>query len=79
MIKEASTSFLTCKICSSSPIRFTVSLLNEEIIFGDDISLDLMILDGKSVLHIVDTSMKLSESSLFVSHGICYGNSVEGI
>jgi hypothetical protein len=29
---------------------------DEDLIFGDDVSIDLMLLDGNAVLHVVDTA-----------------------
>jgi hypothetical protein len=38
------------------PIRFKVSLPNmKDIVFGDELSIDLMFIDGQVVLHVVIT------------------------
>ena len=47
--------------------------------FGDEISIDLVWLDGKAVLHIVDTATRFSSATFIDAYGLDYGQSVEGI
>ena len=54
MLDEISRSCETCQIYSQKPQRFKVSLPNEKTIFNREVSLDLMWLGGKAVLHILD-------------------------
>lgn len=57
-------------------MRFEVTLPNEDrIVFGSDLSLDLMFINGKALLHIVDTATKFS-SATFLDK---YGQSTTGI
>lgn len=70
----------TCQRFSVPPVRFKVSLPNEdELVFGDEISIDLMFLDNCSVLHVVDTATRFSAATFLDKHGETYGQSVEGI
>ena len=76
-IKEACD---TCQRFGPTPVRFKVSLPTEDDIkFGEELSIDLMWLDGKAVLHIVDTATRFSAASFLDSSGQDYGQSVEGI
>lgn len=51
-----------------APIRFRASIPTEEhIVFGDEISLDVMLLDGNTVIYVVDTETHLL-SATFCSY-----------
>ena len=53
----------TCDVCqreSDSPHRFRVSLPNLECIFNLTLCVDLVSLDGSTVLHIVDRDTKVN-------------------
>ncbi len=70
----------TCQRYSSPPLRFKASIPDEsELVFGDELSIDLMFLDSKAVLHIVDTATRFSAATFLDSHGETYGQSVDGI
>lgn len=71
----------TCQRHSAPPIRFKVSLPTEEqnLVFGDELSLDLMWLDSKAVLQIVDTATRFNAATFLDSNGETYGQSVEGV
>ena len=70
----------TCQRYSSPPLRFKASMPDEsELVFGDELSIDLMFLDGKAVLHIIDTATRFSAATFLDSHGETYGQSVDGI
>ncbi len=70
----------TCQRFSAPPVRFKVTLPTEEsLVFGDELSLDLMWIDGKAVLHIVDTATRFSAATFLDSNGSTYGQSVEGV
>jgi hypothetical protein len=46
------------------PIRFKVSLPNmKDIVFGDELSIDLMFIDGQVVLHVVITMTRFSAAT----------------
>ena len=54
MLEEISQSCSTCQTFSRKPQRFKVSMPNEKVIFNREVALDLMWLDGKAILHVVD-------------------------
>lgn len=65
---------------SHAPIRFKVSLPSIEYLkFGDKLSLDLMLLNERAVLHVVDTATRFSAATFLDSNGESYGQSVEGL
>ena len=51
----------------------------EDAKFGDELSMDLMFLNGKAVLHIIDTATRFSAATFLDAHGSSYGQSVDGI
>lgn len=50
-----------------------------DLIFGDSISMNLMFLDGKAVLHVVASATRFSAATFLDAHGMTYGHSVDGI
>lgn len=53
--------------------------IEQELKFGDELSIVLVFLDGKEVLHIIDTATRLSYATFLDAHAAPYGQSVEGI
>lgn len=51
----------------------------DEQIFGEEISMDLTFIDGKAILHIVDTATRFSAAIFLDAHSMDYGQSVDGI
>jgi hypothetical protein len=45
-----------------------------DMVFGDELSIDLMLIEGKSILHIFDTATRFS-GAIFLNNG----QSVEGV
>lgn len=45
----------SCKLFTMKPYRFRVSIPDENIIFNQEVALDLMFIDRTPILHIVDT------------------------
>ena len=57
-----------CSVCSEHsvpPFRFRASIPPDEIIFNREVSIDLMWLDKKPILHIVDTATNF-QNALFI-------------
>ena len=70
----------TCQRLIPTPVRFKLSLPNgQDLKFGDELSIDLMFVDGKAVLHVIDTATRLSSAIFLDAHGATYGQSVGGI
>lgn len=46
----------TCQTFGARPLRFKVAMPDEQLVFNEELSMDLMWLDGKAVLHMVDTA-----------------------
>ena len=69
-----------CQRLGPTPLRFKVSLPSmEDVKFGEEASMDLMFLDGKAVLHIIDTATRFSTATFLDAHSSSYGQSVDGI
>jgi hypothetical protein len=49
---------LTCQTFASQPLRFSVRLPDEKLVFNDELIMDLLWLDGEPALHVVDTATR---------------------
>lgn len=57
-----------------------VSLTSDEnIVFRDELSMDLMFQDGKAVLHVVDAAKHFSAITFLDAHSANYGQAVQNI
>ena len=64
----------------SQPNRFNTALLAlQDVKLGEEISMDLMFIEGKAILHIVDTAYRFSWAIYLDSQIHNYGQSVNGI
>ncbi len=80
ILEEIKKNCETCQRFAPPPIRFKVTLPTEdELVFGDELSIDLMWIDGKATLHIIDTATRFSAATFLDSHGENFGQSVEGV
>lgn len=76
ILKEISESCQTCQKLGPKPIRFKASIpIEDQLVFGSELSIDLMFIDSKAILHIVDSATRFS-SAVFLDD---YGQRVEGI
>lgn len=73
MLDQISKSCSTCQTFSTKPQRFKVSMPNEKVVFNREVALDLMYLENKAVLHIVDIDTHFN-SAQFLK-----GNTVEDV
>lgn len=64
MLEEVSLQCNPCQRIQRAPTCFQVSLGSENCQFNERIMIDIMYLDNKSVLHIVDEGAKLSAAQL---------------
>jgi len=65
-----------CQVCqrlARAPSRFRVALPTQDIVFNHTVLLDLMYLDGKPVLHVVD------KDTLFSAATLLQGETVEAV
>lgn len=70
----------TCQRFTSPPVRCKVPFPTEEIlVFGDESSTDLMWLDFKAVLHVVDNAARFYSAIFLDSNGASIGQTVEEI
>lgn len=71
----------TCQQFAPTPVRVKVALPTEEgdLALGVTLSMDLMWIDEKFVLYIVDTATQFKAESFLDSHGETYGQSVDGM
>lgn len=69
----------TCQTYDSSPVRSLASLSSKNYFFPwDKLFIYLMILNGKAVLHVVDTVAWLSTATFLDAYGEIHGYSAEG-
>jgi transposase InsO family protein len=70
----------TCKRYSSKPLRLKTTLPSgEELSFGSELSMDLMFINGKSVIHVIDSATRFNAATFLDSHSESYGQSSDGI
>ena len=80
VLKEISKSCNAGQRLGSQPTRFKTTLpALQEVKFGEEISMDLMFIEGKALLHIVDTATRFSSAIFLDSQGHNYRQSVNGI
>ena len=76
ILREISESCDTFQRLGPRPIRFKATLPSvDDIIFGEELSIDLMFIDSEAILHVVDSATRFS-SATFLKY---YEQSVEGI
>lgn len=76
ILQQISKTCDTCQRFGPRPIRFKVTLPSDkDLVFGSELSMDLMFIDGKALLHIVDTATRFS-AAIFLDK---YGHSTNGI
>jgi hypothetical protein len=51
----------------------------DKLVFGDELSIDLMWIEGDAVLHVVDTATRFSATTYLDTNGADYGQGVDGI
>lgn len=56
LLEDISRRCNTCQTFGARLLRFRVSMPEEHLVFNEELSLELMWLNGKAVLHIVDTA-----------------------
>ena len=70
----------TCQRLGSQPTRFKTTLHSlQQVKFCEELSMDLMFIEGKAILHIVDSAIRFSSAIFLDSQGQNYGQSVNGI
>ena len=80
VLKKISKSCNTCQRLGSQPTRFMTTLPTiQEVKFGEKISMDLMFIEGKAILHIVDIATRFSSAIFLDSQGNNYGQSVNEV
>jgi hypothetical protein len=78
ILQNISQSCETYQRLGPRPIRFKFSIPpTDDIVFGDEVSIDLMFISGKAILHIVDTAIRFSAATFIDSNLATYGQSVE--
>lgn len=67
-LQDVGAAYDVCQSLAKEPSRFRVALPQEDVCFNRMLYLDLMFLEGKAVLHVVDTDTLLS-GAVFMSEG----------
>lgn len=69
-----------CQHHGPAPIRFKITIpTKESVLFGVELSIDLMFLNGKAFLHIVDPTTSVSGATFLNAHESNYEQSTEGV
>lgn len=66
MVDDVSLACAQCREFSQRPFRFRASLPDDSIVYNHELALDLMWLDGRPVLHVVDCHTSF-QNAIFVS------------
>ncbi|PXF39742.1 hypothetical protein BWQ96_04444 [Gracilariopsis chorda] len=69
-LEDISCACATCTTFSSKPLRFRVSMPADNLVFNQELSLDLFWLDGKAVLHVVDRGTGFSNAVFLKRHSV---------
>ena len=70
MLEEIAQSCETCTTFSRPPERFRVTSPPDQIIFNEEVALDLMWLEGKAILHVVDCHTHFNSASALKGHSV---------
>jgi hypothetical protein len=80
VLSDIDNDYSTCQRFSSKPLRLKTTLLSgEEFSFGNELSMDLMFINGKVVLQVIDFATRFNTASFLDSHSESYGQSSDGI
>jgi hypothetical protein len=79
ILKDISNACQMCQRLGPKPVRFKVSIPEDNLVFADEVSIDLMLLDGSDFLQVVDTATRFSAAAFLDYHGASYGQSVRGV
>jgi hypothetical protein len=81
ILQVISASCMTCLFIGPKPFRFRAVIPEEadKLVFCDELSIDLMWIEGDAVLHVVDTAPRLSATTYLDTSGADYGQGVDGI
>jgi hypothetical protein len=80
ILQNISQSCETCQRLGPRPIRFKVSIPpTDDIVFGGEVSIDIMFINGKAILHILATAIRFSAATFLDSNLATYGQSFEGV
>lgn len=74
-LEEINKACNTCQKFGPKPVRFKASLPTEELVFGDELSMDLQWIDGEPILHVINTATKFSAATFLETYGL----STEGV
>jgi hypothetical protein len=70
----------TCQRYSSNPLRRKTTLPSgEELYFGSELSMDLMFINGKAVLHVIDSATRFNAATFIDLHSESHGQGSDGI
>ena len=70
MLDKIAQSCETCMTFSRSPHRLRVTSPPEKFIFSEEVAIDLMWLEGKAILHVVDCRTHFNSASQFKGHSV---------
>lgn len=70
LLEEITKACETCQVFSASPERFRVSLPPTEIAFNREVAIDLMWLEGKAILHVVDVETRFNSAMFLKAHTV---------
>lgn len=70
MLDEISRAFQTCQEYHSGPFRFRASLPADEIVFNQEVAIDLVWLAGRPVVHVVDTHTNYQNAEFVQSKAV---------
>lgn len=80
LLKNISKNCVTCQKFRPKPNRFRVTLPKEEnLVFGQELSMDLVNIRGNTILHLICTSTRLSAAVFLDLNEADYGQSADGL
>lgn len=80
VLNEIVAELLPCQKFWQGHVRFKTTLPPEENLnFREDIFVDLIFLEGKTVLHVVNTANYFSVATFFHTHGASFRHNIDGV
>jgi len=70
VLKNISKACATCQSLENKPMHFQVSLPDTNIVFNQELALDLMFIDRKAILHVVDLATHYSAATFLKGQSV---------
>jgi hypothetical protein len=70
LLNEIVDACTACQTFAPKPLSFRVSIPEEDLVFNDELSMDLMWFDGAAALHVIDTATRFSSATFLETQSV---------